>query len=668
MWGNRFLDKASMTAGVIALLLFFALSLNTLIDAVTKIAIERDAEQQASLYSEHFMLQQPDLPFMLLDGQISEQDTVAIRTNAKLGRIFRFELFDKKAKLLLASSQSIVHSADHDDNLHQASAIRALTSGEKSTHLESWINDGQARTCHAQVFIPLRDKFGNIVGALGAFIDQTALARSYRSMFTTVILTLFAILALAFYLPYLAFIRKNRQEQASSKRADYLAKYDQVVDLLNRKGLLNKIEQRNKAGKLDFSHLAVIFLDIDHFKSINDEFGHQAGDGFLTHVGECITASLGPQDLAGRLGGDEFMLAISRPTRSDVENFAQNLQHLIAMPALCAGATIMGHVNIGIDYLSDPETSLETRMRRADFALYRAKQDGRNLYRIFTDDMEDEARRRRTVEAAILSGQDDDHFEVHFQPLLHKKSRQIAGFEALLRLRNKDGMSIPPSEFIPIAEDMGQIPALGQMVLHKSLQAAQNWPDHLYVSVNLSPQQFKHGNLVAQIRDLLAKTQTSPERLELEITESLLMENTQAASAQLTELREMGISLAMDDFGTGYSSLGYLWQFGFDKIKIDRSFVTGLATEPEKMRDILATIVILGHRMDMKVTLEGIETKEQEQQIRDLPCDYLQGFLYSRPLPETELAAYLLGQMVDREQWSGKDRIDLDACRQMGRA
>ncbi len=637
-----------MVAGVIALLLFFGLSVNTLVDAVTKVAIERDAEQKASFYSEHIQISEPDLAFMLLDGQISNQDADVIRNLAKIGDVFQFELFDTKANLILSSSDSESHATDEPGQAHRSSAIKSLISGEISTYLDSWTNEAGAKNCHAQVFIPLRDKHRNIIGALGVFIDQTAIAHSYRTMFTALVLALFAMLALAFYLPFLAFIRKTRQEQASSKRADYLAKYDQVVDLLNRKGLLNKIDERYQSGHLDFSKLAVIFLDIDYFKSINDEFGHKAGDGFLTHVGDCITATLGPQDLAGRLGGDEFMLVIQRDTEAEINQFSENLQHLIAIPALCDGATIMGHASIGVDYPQDLSISLEDRMRRADFALYRAKQDGRNLYRIFTEDMEDEAKRRRSVEAAILSGQEDDRFEVYFQPLLHKQSKEVAGFEALLRLRDEDGTLISPTEFIPIAEDMGQIPALGQLVLEKSLRAAQNWPEQLYVSVNLSAQQFKCGTLVSSIRTLLQETNTDPARLELEMTESLLMENTEAVSSQLDDIRDLGISLAMDDFGTGYSSLGYLWQFGFDKLKIDRSFISGLKSNPEKMRDILATIIILGHRMDMTVTVEGIETEEQEQQIKDLSFDYLQGYLYSRPLPETELAAYLLGQMVER--------------------
>jgi len=352
-------------------------------------------------------------------------------------------------------------------------------------------------------------------------------------------------------------------------------------------------------------------------------------------------------DLVGRLGGDEFLVIAERDNPEDIYALVEKIQSRVSSPIRFDGSTVIGHLSIGIHMNDGEEATIEDCMQKADVALYQAKFEGRNTYRTFTHEMETSALRRRAVEAAILSGLEEERFEVYYQPLLHQKNKQCAGFEALLRLKDKDGNSISPVEFIPISESMGQICSIGSWVLKTAIAAADSWPDDYFISVNLSARQFDDNSLVPLVGRLLKEAGLDPTRLELEVTESLLMDNTDSVSAQLAELRKFGVKLALDDFGTGYSSLGYLWQFGFDKLKIDRSFIVGLDHNTEKASEILDTIILLGHRLDMTVTAEGIETAYQEKILSDLECDHFQGFLFGKPMPATDLAPYLL-KLVDQ--------------------
>lgn len=639
--------KIGLMIGMAALAIFLFLGLRAVVCMSTDFMVIDDAERKAEYWAHHLVHSNPDLQFLVADGQPGNKDIQQIKAAARIGNVFSYAIFNNKAEVVLACDRHDLsrhndHASGDDHQRHYDLVLDAIISKNPVSELADHHHLAGFPDVFVEVYVPVFDKFDNLYGVFGITFDQTKTAAGYQNLFTLAVLCVFGIVVFAFILPFLAFMRKTRQEKNSSDRAKYLARYDQVAGLYNRAGLLGELDKHLKAGRINPDHMAIVFVDIDHFKAINDTYGHKAGDAFLSHVGACIGAMTSGNDLAGRLGGDEFMLVIERERCEDVLDFVRSLQGRITAPVNCDGATITGHTSIGVDYQHGVEISLQDRMRQADFALYRAKHEGRDTFRLFTQDMEDAANRRRMIEAAILSGQEDERFEVHFQPLMKGSDHSLAGFEALMRLKDRDGKPISPDEFIPIAEEMGQIPTLGKWVLQKSLEAACFWPEHLFVSVNLSAHQFEDGYLVDTIRDLLQDTGICPSRLELEMTESLLMENTDSVSCQLSEIRALGVSLAMDDFGTGYSSLGYLWQFGFDKIKIDRSFIAGLETNNSKTREILDTIVMLGHRLDMTVTAEGIETAEQARQICELKCDYLQGYHFSKPLPPSELPAYML--------------------------
>ncbi len=285
---------------------------------------------------------------------------------------------------------------------------------------------------------------------------------------------------------------------------------------------------------------------------------------------------------------------------------------------------------------------MEDAMHKADVAHYQAKLDGRDTCRLFSEDLENGMRARRELEQLIRRTVEQEGFELHYQPLLHTKSGACAGFEALLRLPNGKGGYISPLTCIPVIEAMGLINVVGKWVIEEATRTAATWPSHLFVAVNLSVKQFADGALVGHVKNALASSGLRPKQLELEVTETLLMQNTESTARQLAELRKLGVALSMDDFGTGYSSLGYLWQYRFDKLKIDQSFISALSHNEKKAREILDTIIMLGHKLDMTVTAEGIETAHQAEVLAALACDHVQGFLYGRPAPASEIALFLL--------------------------
>lgn len=613
-------------------------------------AVAKDATRKAIQWSEYLTDRIPDLDKIMLTGKPTEYQIEEIEETFNAGDVFRFKLFDREARLILVSDELHNHSAEFGSGDHNGNAAEVLDKNEILTEVGDGTQKENRPDLYVEAYVPVKAKNGEVIGVVEVYLDQTPISQLFHNMFGFLAIAIAGAAILMFVLPYVAFLRKNKAEYHSRAKANYLAHHDQLAKLFNRHGVMANLEQRQQAKTIDMSKTALIFLDIDNFKVINDTYGHNVGDAFLAHVGECIAQCIRPNDLAARMGGDEFMIIAERNQLEQIQTLASKILLLVASPMRHEGNTIIGHASIGIHYDHDVEFTIDQRMQKADVALYQAKIDGRNVHRTFDPEMEMRTLRRRKVEAAVQTGLENNRFEVYFQPLLHQKTKQCAGFEALLRLKDQDGNSIGPTEFIPIAECIGLINEIGLWVLETALTAAAEWPDQLFVSVNLSARQFDQNTLVQQVADLLKKTGVAPSRLELEVTESLLMENTEKVSAQLEGLRELGVSLAMDDFGTGYSSLGYLWQFGFDKLKIDRSFISGLEFNTEKAREILDTIIMLGHKLDMTVTAEGIETEQQENVLSTLECDHFQGFKYGKPMPISDLPHFLLNSTLPEQK------------------
>lgn len=419
------------------------------------------------------------------------------------------------------------------------------------------------------------------------------------------------------------------------ERMAHLARHDPLTGLPNRL-LFTEHLQTTLSRARPSDRIALLYLDLDRFKSVNDILGHATGDALLIAVADRIRQCIRDSDLAARLGGDEFVIIQEKANQlADTAALARRVIGTLSQPFDLTGQEVSIGVSIGIA-ISAPGTNerSDALLQRADLALYRAKHDGRGTFRFFEQEMDETMLRRRALERDLRRALAEEHLQVFYQPLVQPTG--IAGFEALLRWRHPERGLVSPAQFIPIAEECGLIGAIGAWVLEQACTDAAGWPGSLKVAVNLSPAQFHGRSLVDDVDRALSISRLSPSRLELEITESILMQDGEAVLATLHALRNRGIRIAMDDFGTGYSSLSYLRRFPFDKIKIDQSFVSGMV-EREECRSIVRAVIGLGRSLHMAVNAEGVETEHQLQALRSEGCQEIQGYLFSKPQPASEV-------------------------------
>lgn len=432
----------------------------------------------------------------------------------------------------------------------------------------------------------------------------------------------------------------TRQKTVEAK-VTFLAHNDALTGVANRsrfnEHLVTSLTRMARYG-LGFT---VLYIDLDQFKAVNDTKGHDVGDRLLIEVARRFSLSLRDNDILARLGGDEFAIILPNTTDSSfAEKIAQQLIDCIGEPIEIGLDILSIGASIGIAMAPADGVEAGQIMRNADLALYRAKNDGRRTYRMFEEEMDKRSQERRVLEFDLGMALAKNELELCYQPLMNVESGEPTGFEALIRWNHPLRGQIPPATFIPIAEQTGLIKAIGEWVLNEACRTASQWPDHMMVAVNLSPRQFDSDRLVTSVREALTKAGLRANRLELEITESLLIDNLEHVTETLHALKALGVSIAMDDFGTGYSSLAYLWKFPFDKIKIDRSFVSAIESD-QAARDILRTIATLGETLKMRITAEGVETKEQADFLQDI-AHQLQGFYFAKPIAEENLAAFML--------------------------
>lgn len=434
--------------------------------------------------------------------------------------------------------------------------------------------------------------------------------------------------------------QKSRQLEATSQLMARLASEDALTGLLNRRGFQEALEHAgSRQPSTESIKYAVLFLDLDRFKIINDTLGHRIGDLLLKGVGDRLRASLRPNDVLARLGGDEFaVMAMDHTGRAAIANLALRLSESVRKPFSLDGHRVQTSISIGIALAPADGKTPDDLLAAADLALYATKETGPNGYEFYRPAMTKEMSERRQIEIDLRDAIERNELQLYYQPVVSLHDGKVHGYEALARWKHPQRGFVPPAVFIPVAEDTGLMATLGEWALNTACRQAVMLPPHIRIAVNLSPAQFATVDLVSTVERALKTSGLAPNRLELEITERLLLESNTPTLSILEEFDRLGVSIALDDFGSGYSSLSYLRKFPLDKVKIDRSFITDLDPQGEQIA-IIRGVVSIVHALGMNLTAEGVETESQSEVLRALGCDDAQGYLFGKPMPFEEVLA-----------------------------
>ena len=448
----------------------------------------------------------------------------------------------------------------------------------------------------------------------------------------------------------ISIVEDITERKEAQSRVQYLATHDEMTGLANRTLFNELIEHAVARERRENGRFAVLYIDLDRFKIINDTLGHEAGDQLLQDMASRLKANVRGSDVLARLGGDEFvLLATQVPDRPTAALIARKLLLLALKPVEIAGQQCRVTASIGIAMFPDDATDATALMKAADMAMYRAKEEGKNGFQFYSADIGAITEKRLRIETALRNAMLNDELSLHYQAKVDMRGGEIRGVEALLRWSHPEFGAMSPAQFIPIAEESGLIVPIGHWVITTACTQAVSWLRQglppLRMAVNLSPLQFQEPNLVEALARVLQETGMPPELLELEITESVMLQDLEEAAAKLTAIRDLGVRLAIDDFGTGYSSLSQLKRFPIDTVKIDRSFIRGIPTDKEDMA-ITEAILTLGRTLGVTIVAEGVETGEQEAFLTRHSCHEMQGFYFSRPVPPEEFAAFYRAHAV----------------------
>jgi diguanylate cyclase (GGDEF)-like protein/PAS domain S-box-containing protein len=456
---------------------------------------------------------------------------------------------------------------------------------------------------------------------------------------------------------YRGFASDLTKMRQSEVELDRLARQDSLTGLANREALRRALDDALVSAARRKFRCSVFLLDLDRFKAVNDTLGHPAGDTLLRLVSLRLRDEVGALGQVGRLGGDEFEVVLpSTSSKEDLSALAQAIIDSLSRPYTINGTMVSIGASVGIVTSDYDDRTSDDLMRDADLALYAAKAAGKGCFRFFAPEMHEAARERQLMESDLRVALEKGQLRVVFQPSVDASSEAITGFEALIRWDHPEHGPVSPALFIPLAEEIGLINEIGEWVLRTACEEAVNWPEHVAVAVNLSPIQFKSHALPAIVRSILGDSGLAADRLELEITEGVLLNNDEHVHEMIHGLKKIGVKLALDDFGTGYSSLSYLLRVPFDKIKIDRSFVSGASDPESRNAALIRAMVGLASDLKMETTAEGVETHEELLLVRTLGCSLVQGYIFGKPMPAAEArklaakgAATLPAQLPQRE-------------------
>lgn len=511
-------------------------------------------------------------------------------------------------------------------------------------------------------FIPLKQDDKVIAVVLMEAHNTTAGIKMADAVSNAVSLTTVAGLPIVFLVMYLVWSRQ--QENARAKQEiEFLADHDNLTGILNRSGYYTAIEKTILARDHEADKFALFLIDVDRFHTINAELGASQADEILKTIVSRLKMDSPENATICRLSGDEFALILPDiSTAEDAANTAKYLKNSLSEPHKVGEEKVVCTCSIGIAFAPDNGENGQALVKNAKLALYRSKVNGGNTFSFFEAEMDREQQRRRKLEKDLAHALTNDEFEVFYQPQIELSGQSITGYEALIRWNHPELGMVSPVDFVPVLEDTKMIVEVGEYVMRRACKEAMLWSNNEKVAVNLSPVQFAHQDIPEMVERALRDTGLPAKRLEVEITETILMSDTETAIKMLSALKKLGVSIAMDDFGTGYSSLSYISKFEFDKIKIDRSFVSSILTD-ERARVIITTVIGLGRALDIMITAEGIETQEQLLLIQASGCHFGQGYLFGRPVP---LKQVLLDQQAAREEVARREaEIEAEAMEEL---
>ncbi len=627
----RFLgtDHGKIALLAAAILLVAAIGVE-LSQVVAHSLLRYDAEEAAQDWAASMAKTADDLPGIIAGITPSDRTRDLLNEVMQVGHIYRFKVWDRQGRQVLIYDRwnsplmPTTIAARHGEKISAS-----ILAGQTFTESKAGIPPANP-PYFAESYIPIR-RNGVIIGVFEAYVDET----QYKALCEKAFLITESIMAIAVFLagglPGLLAYRRMMAHRKAQAEALFLAEHDSLTGLANRKRLKEDGKAALARRRRDNSYVAVLLFDLDRFKEVNDSFGHSAGDDLLKEFSVRLQAAVREEDTVARLGGDEFVILQVGMTQADGPSaLTDRLLKTLYQPYQIDGLPIECGASVGIAVAPTDAEDWDALLSCADVALYKAKAEGRKAVCFFQPGMDILFRKRRQLEADLRRALSSKAFELAYQPLFSAADEKLLGFEALLRWPS-GWNPCSPAEFIPVAEESGLIIPVGAWVLETACRTAASWSSPLRIAVNLSPVQFRQGDVVAAVAAALEQSGLDPSRLKLEVTESLWLEDVDAVFVRLERLRALGVSIALDDFGTGYSSLTYLLKFPFDKVKIDRSFVTDMLTRP-KAAAIVNTIVALGRVLGLTVTAEGVEEEVQAQALSDAGCDQMQGYLFGRPL------------------------------------
>lgn len=609
--------------------------------------IRADAEQTSFAWSNYLARHLTDLDAIANGAMPSQESLKFIEQARTAGKVFRFKLFDTKGRIRLISDElDKMRTSNQSLIQHNPKAANVVLTGKPFTEVKKG-KPPKRPLLYAETYLPVL-RNNQVIAIVEVYVDQTGKRVLFHSHFLSTAFGIVFMLLFTFGTGAGVYIWHLREKDKAEEHIKYLASHDILTGGINRTVFKEQLDEAIHNHWDEYKFVGVHTIDVDCFKEVNDTYGPDIGDRMILEISDRLQAICSSTDIISRFGGDEFVIAqCGAMYNEEIDRFAEKISKALEETFKIKEYRIHSSVSIGTSVAPTDGQSAEELLRNSDIALRQAKLGGRRINRRYKPEMNVELAARRRIEAAVRHATFNKSFSLKFQPVYDARHGKLLAFETLIRLPQANEEEISPAIFIPIAEEMGLIKTIGTWVIETACSMAVHWPEDIRIAINLSTLQFKDGDIVEIVKHALKKSGLAAERLELEITEGLLLDKTQETMLQLEELKNLGVSIAMDDFGTGYSSLSYLWQFPFDKIKIDQSFIKELNAPEDEIASILQTIVSLGHSLKMSVTAEGVESLEQANILKEMACDQFQGFYFGRPVAEQDVAAIILSKFAD---------------------